>query len=204
MMIFWNAKLAFLAVPKTGTTAIESALAPHASISFRRQPNLKHMTHQRFNRFIRPYLKKEGKEDVEMVAVMREPISWLGSWYRYRQRPALENTSNSTRNVSFDEFVQAYVGGSDRPDFAKIGSQARMLSVSRSQVGMDHLFKYENLPAFTRFLSERLEREIAFPTMNVSPKLEIELSPETEDRLRRKYALDFETYNAIGDPAPEV
>jgi len=199
MMIFWNAKLAYLAVPKTGTTAIEKALAPHASIVFQRQPNLTHMTHQRFNRFIRPYLRKEGNEDVEMVALMREPVSWLGSWYRYRQRPALKNTPKSTLNISFDEFVQAYLGGADRPEFAQIGSQARMLSVSRDEVGMNHLFRYENLPAFTRFLSDRLESKITFPLANVSPKAELSLSSKTERRLRRKYALDFETYDAIGE-----
>jgi hypothetical protein len=44
MMILWRERLAFLAVPKTGTTAIESILAPFAAITYSRPPMVKHMT----------------------------------------------------------------------------------------------------------------------------------------------------------------
>ena len=46
MMILWRERLAFLAVPKTGTTAIESILAPFAAITYSRPPMVKHMTLQ--------------------------------------------------------------------------------------------------------------------------------------------------------------
>ena len=44
MMILWRERLAFLAVPKTGTTAIDSILAPFAAITYSRPPMVKHMT----------------------------------------------------------------------------------------------------------------------------------------------------------------
>ena len=42
MLVFWNKKLVFLSVPKTGTTAIEAALAPFADIVVSNPPELKH------------------------------------------------------------------------------------------------------------------------------------------------------------------
>ena len=42
MLIFSKARLVVLSVPKTGTTAIEQALAGHASIAVLDPPELKH------------------------------------------------------------------------------------------------------------------------------------------------------------------
>jgi len=42
MLVFSNEKLVFLSVPKTGTTAYEAALAPHAAIVVSNPPELKH------------------------------------------------------------------------------------------------------------------------------------------------------------------
>ena len=39
--LFWDF-IIFLTVPKTGTTAIEGALAPHAAIVLREPPQIKH------------------------------------------------------------------------------------------------------------------------------------------------------------------
>jgi len=197
MLILWKENLVVFAVPKTGTTAIEAALAPFSSVLFQRPPAAKHMTHQRFNRFIRPWLKKEGKEDIKTVALMREPVSWLGSWYRYRQRPDLEGTPNSTAGLSFDQFVSAYLGGADRPAYARLGSQARQLSKSRDEVGIDHLFRYEDMAGFLSFIEQRVGVVLDLPRVNVSPALSLSLDPAIEARLRRKHALDFETYGAI-------
>jgi hypothetical protein len=38
MLIFWKQKLAFLAIPKTGTSAYAQALAPVASLVTSRSP----------------------------------------------------------------------------------------------------------------------------------------------------------------------
>lgn len=97
MLVFWSEKLVFLSVPKTGTTAIEKALAPKAAMVISNPPELKHAPVYRYNRFFRPMFEKAcGEENMETMAVMREPISWLGSWYRYRQRDFLKGKANST------------------------------------------------------------------------------------------------------------
>lgn len=197
MMVLWREKLAFLAVPKTGTTAIEAVLEPHAAIAYRRPPMVKHMTLQRFNRFMRPYLSAAGLGDVQTMAVMREPVDWLGSWYRYRQRQSIKNSRKSTAGLSFDAFVAAYLSDHDRPEFAEVGSQARFLSGGASHPTVDHLFRYDDLAAVQVFLQAKLGADVAFAKVNISPKTELTLSAELLAAYRKKHAADFDLYASL-------
>ena len=102
MLLFWKERLVFLAVPKTGTSAYEAALQTRASIAVLDPPELKHAPIYRYNRFFRPMFERTGGEDMETLAVVRDPLDWLGSWYRYRRRPFLDGKRTSTADVSFD------------------------------------------------------------------------------------------------------
>ncbi|MFT5639144.1 MAG: hypothetical protein ACI861_001970 [Paracoccaceae bacterium] len=197
MMIFWKENLAFLAVPKTGSTAIEAALEPYSSVSFIRPPKFKHMTHKRFNRFMRPWLEIEGVKSIETFAVMREPVSWLGSWYRYRGRDELIGHANSTHSISFDEFIDAYLGEGARPAYATLGSQAQQLSRKQGETGITHLFRYEDMDHIRTFLSNRFSRKLEFSHCNVSPDMPLDISPKNQRRLEEKHAFDFATYDDI-------
>jgi len=197
MLIFSPAKLVILSVPKTGTTALESALGPQAAIWVQNPPELKHAPVYRYNRFFRPMLEKFVAPDIEVVALMREPVSWLGSWWRYRQRPGMEGTRNATTGIDFDAFVDAYCKG-QQPDFAAVGSQAKFLEAQPNGTKVDRLFRYEDQGRFLDFLQERLKLEISLPRENVSPAIPMELSPATEAKYRRKYAAEFELWESIG------
>ncbi len=196
MLVFWKERLAFLAVPKTGTSAFEEALSPRADMAIRNPPELKHAPVYRYNRFFRPMFEKMGADNMETLAVMREPISWLGSWYRYRQRPFMDGKANSTRDISFDEFVDAYCRG-EKPDFANVGSQAKFLEPRPNGTRVTHLFRYDDQPRLLAFLTKRLDVELELPRVNVSPKRTLELSAKTEAKYRRKCAIEFDLYNSI-------
>ena len=196
MLMFHKAKLVFLAVPKTGTTAYAQALEPLATMVVRDPPELKHAPVYRYNRFFRPMFEKFVGEDLTVVAVMREPIDWLGSWYRYRKRPFLDGQPTSTRDIDFDTFVDAYAKG-DTPPFANVGGQARFLRPHQNGTKVTHVFRYEDQAGLTAFLEERLETQIVTQTINASPKENLDLSEATEAKLRRKFATDFEVYNSI-------
>ena len=58
MLLFWREKFVLLSVPKTGTTAIEAALAHKASMIVSDPPELKHAPVYRYNRFFRPMFEK--------------------------------------------------------------------------------------------------------------------------------------------------
>lgn len=198
MMVFHKEKLVYLAVPKTGTSSIERALGSRASALFRDPPGTKHTTARGFERKFRKFLGRSGGHDFETCAVIREPISWLGSWFRYRQRPTLDGHKNSTAKLSFDDFVAAYLEV-DQPDFAKVGAQGRFVTNDDGVILVNHLFQYERMTEFHTFLETRLGAQFVTRQINVSPKGEIELSIEMERDLRRERALDFEIHSALND-----
>lgn len=190
MMMFWKEKIVFLAVPKTGTTAYQTALAPFADMVVNNPPELKHAPLYRYNRFFRPMFQKVSGAEMETLAVVREPISWLGSWYRYRQRSFMKGHQNATHDISFDDFVEAYLKGKP-PGFANVGSQAKFLEPRPNGTAVTYLFRYENQSGLNLFLRERLGVDFHLKQENVSPKCEFQLSPSIERRLRRKKAEEF-------------
>lgn len=194
MLVFWKQKLVFLSVPKTGTTAYEAVLAPMASMAILEPPELKHAPVYRYNRFFRPMFEKACKtDDMETLAVVREPISWLGSWYRFRRRPFMRGRPNATFDISFDEFVEGYMQ-EPRPSCANVGSQAKFLEPRPNGTRVTHLFRYEDQPALISFLQERLDTTFDLPRLNVSPDIELTLSHDVEKRLRRKCAAEFDLW----------
>jgi hypothetical protein len=197
LLVFSPQNVVLLSVPKTGSTAYEEALARHAAMVIGAPPELKHAPLFRYNRFFRPMIERFIGTAPDVVAVMREPVDWLGSWYRYRRRDALAGHPNSTADLSFDAFVAAYCRG-DPPPFARVGSQAKFLEPQRNGTRVTHLFRYEDQVGLRRFLETRLGVPIAPPVCNRSPQAKLELSTRTEARLRRKHAEDFSLYAAIG------
>ena len=191
MLVFWEERLAFLATPKTGSTAIAAGLESLAAVSIQRPPLLKHTTVHRYRRFVGPYLEAASKDTFTVVALMREPRDWLGSWFRYRQREETPR-EKSTAGMSFDAFVRAWCED-PRPEVAEVGSQAKFLR-PRQGVGVDRLFRYEEIGTFVQFLEDRLGCEIHLPRLNVSPPGLTELTPETEALLHEVAAEDFALY----------
>ena len=104
MQIFFKQNIAMLAVPKTGTTALESALRSKADIQFKGRR--KHMSAAAFDTYCAPFLKKAYGLTPERVAVMRDPLDHLRSWYKYRTRDALLGNKKSSAGMTFEAFVQ--------------------------------------------------------------------------------------------------
>jgi len=195
MMVFWQERLAFLATPKTASTAIEAALGGLAAVVIQRPRELKHTDAPRFAQHWQPYLSHAAGTRFEVAALMREPRDWLGSWYRDGQREDVA-AEKSTKGLGFDDFVRAYCQPGTRPGFADVGSQAAFLGLGSAE-SVDHLFRYEDLSGFVHFLEDRLGCEIHLPHLNVSPKGNTELSPATEALLRQVCAADFALYERL-------
>lgn len=196
MLVFYKERLVLLSVPKTGSTALQSALRGRADIVVADPPELKHAPLYRYNRFFRPMFEKVCSAEMETVAIMREPVSWLGSWYRYRRRPFMQGKPNATFGFSFDEFVQAYLRG-NRPGFANVGSQTKFLEPRPNGTSVTHMFRYEDPGRIASFLAERLGEMPELKRENVSPGMELVLSAGTEQKYRRKCADEFSLYDSI-------
>lgn len=196
MLVFWKARLVLLAVPKTGTQAWEEALLPHASMAVLDPPELKHAPVYRYNRFFRPMFEKMGGGDLELAAVIREPVSWLGSWYRYRQRGDLAGRPESTRGIGFDDFVTAWCSDGP-PGFANVGRPSKFVEPRPNGTRVTHFFRYENQERLRDFLEDRLGVALNVPRRNVSPSAPLELSAETRDMLHRVRKAEFDLWSGI-------
>lgn len=196
MLVFFKERLAFLAMPKTGTTAYQTALATRADLVITDPPLLKHAPVYRYNRFIRPMFVNVCDAEMELMAVMREPVSWLSSWYRYRRRPFMKDKPNNTFDVSFDDFVLGYMKGK-RPGFAEVGNQLKFLERQPNGTGITHLFRYEDQTRLKGFLEDRLNVKLDLGLENVSPEIDAPLAADVEMRFKRKFAADFELYESI-------
>src|SRR5690606_10058336 len=181
MLIFIKPRIVLLSVPKTGTTALEEALAPKAEIVLRTRPEIKHLNLKQYRARIRPLLAPLGNPEFQTVAVIREPLEWLRSWYRFRARDPLIGHPPSTAPTSFvrspaDHLLEM----ANRPAYARLGRQSDLLTDQQGNIAVDYIFRYEAMPALTEFLSRRLETPIRLPRRNVSPTAVTELEPETE------------------------
>lgn len=195
MLIFSAQSLVFIAVPKTGTTAVEMALRPRADIIFTK--NRKHMTAQRFDRKIAPFLAEAFNLRPERMAVIRDPEEQIRSWYRYRTGERQKGSEKSTFDLSFDAFVRDVISD-DPPAHAGIGSQWNMIT-GKGEVLVHHLFAYETQPVFRAFLDDRFGDEVTLKAKNVSPPADAPLDPATRAALRAARAREFDLYDRVRD-----
>lgn len=194
MLIFSAQSLAYLAVPKTGTTAVEMALRPKADIVFAKRR--KHITAQRFHNKIAPWLADTFDLRPERIAVMRDPEDQIASWYRYRTAADLRGSDKSTAHLSFDAFVRDVIHDSP-PPHADLGSQFNFLTSAEGDVLVHRLFAYEAQPAFRGFLEDRFGEPLHFKSKNVSPPARAELEPATRAKLRARRAAEFALYDRL-------
>jgi hypothetical protein len=171
MLISLKHRYAFFCTPKCASNSIEAMLKPHADIHLLGSPQVRHTNARQYQQFIQPYLAEvAGGQSIERVAIVREPIAWLHSWYRFRARSALRNadSQNSTAHVSFSEFIDAYLS-QPQPPFAEVGTQLEFLLDAEGQLGVDRLYAYDNLPNLAAYFSERVGQPLSLGAINVSP-----------------------------------
>lgn len=197
MLIFWEQRLVFLATPKAGSSAVEAALEPLAAVTMQRPVPLKHMSAKDYRLHLAPYLEAQAGAPFTTVALMREPIGWLRSWYRFRNRDDFEDPDHPMRGRSFEAFAQDYMA-TPRPAHADIGSQAAILCDASGAPLVDQIFRYEDIEAFVHFLEDRLDCAITLPRVNVPPAADVKLSPQTEAALHAAMAEDFRLYGQLG------
>ncbi len=171
MQVSLKHRFVFLCTPKCASNSIEDMLRPYIDIDLQGAPSVRHTNVRQYRQYILPYLSAVAPETpIETFALVREPISWLYSWYRFRARSALraQDHVNSTAHVSFGEFVEAYLAD-PQPEFARVGSQAEFLLDEEGRPGVDHMYAYENVQGLVDALSVRTGRTLTLRSINVSP-----------------------------------
>ncbi|MBF5056602.1 hypothetical protein Y5W_01896 [Alcanivorax sp. 521-1] len=138
---------------------------------------------------------------IEVVCMMREPLEWLHSWYRYRTREELKdpthpNRNNYTGGLEFDEFLKAYMSR-ERPPFADVGSQRQFLELENGSLGVDRIFRVDDMEGLKSYFREKLGEEIEIPNENVSPSMPMELGRFREWRIKRYLSKEYELYHSL-------
>lgn len=196
MLVFANANLVLFAVPKTGSTAYHLALRRKADIVLSGRASIKHLTLRKYDRHFAPYLAQAHGLAPDRVAVIRNPLEYMRSWYRYRQRPDGPDGSKRIMDMNFDDFILATLEKRP-PAFAKIGSQLAFVSDDEGTIRVNHLFAYERPLIFREFLSQRLGFAVKTGQKNVSPPADTAISPGTEAQLRSARAEEFALHDRI-------
>lgn len=206
MIFLFQARLAILSQPKTGTTALDNALGSRASIAVNNPPQLKHLQYHKFMTFVAPWIEAQtglARSDYEVVSVMREPVDWLGSWYRYRSRDALKDAKGKKRNnysgdVSFDAFVQeALKPKGQRKAFAHLGSPCGVALTADGAIGCDRIFPYEDLSGLYELIEARTKKALDLAKLNVSPKGDTTLSEQTRAKLLEAWSFAFDLHSSL-------
>ncbi len=205
-MIFLEAaRLAILSQPKTGSVALEQALFPRSDMIFKRPDRMKHINYKSFELYVSPMLLAVAgmaRTDYEVVAVMREPLSWLGSMFRYNSRETWRNPGQSelryTGDVSFDEFVlNVCKPHPERPEYARIGSPCSVALDANGKIGVDRLFPYEDLSGLHRLVEERTGAAVEKKQLNVSPTRPMEITAETRSLFAAAYRFENELHASL-------
>jgi hypothetical protein len=194
MLIFWESRLVFLATPKAGSTAVEAALEALANVAVQRPAVLKHADLRTYRRHIEPWLHSATGDRFTTVALMREPIDWLRSWYRFRLRDDNEDPDHAMTGIHFAEFAAGYA----RPDgmaAAQIGTQSEFLTDDQDRV--DRIFRYEDMETFTHFLEDQLDCALSLPRVNVPPAVDVSLDQNQEASLRKAMDRDLQLYHSL-------
>ncbi|MDP3338815.1 gamma-glutamyl kinase [Frigidibacter sp.] len=190
MLISYAQSLVLFATPKTGSTALEYALAPSCDVRLTGAPARRHTNMRTYEARMEPKVRALCPEEPDLVALVREPLDWLGSWYRYRARPGMKAPQNSTRGMSFEEFIAGYLSDTP-PQPSRLGSQTDFMARADGSCGVTALFPYERFDEAAAYLRRKLETVAEPDAVNVSPVAELALSPELEARLREERTADF-------------
>lgn len=195
-MTFLQHGFVLLALPKTASTTLETALAPYASLVVSSPPGRKHIPARGFVHEFVPRLAAEGfpRDSYELVTMFREPVEWLESWWRYRARQDAR-PGRSTAEISFETFAASYVSGDDAAPTPR-GRPARFITAEGS-VAVDRVFAVDRPEVWGRWFSERVGHRLDFGRRNTSASRPAELSAGLRAALVEHFAPEYDVWRRL-------
>lgn len=197
MLILGLQRLVVLETPKTGSLALRAMLAPYTlPVS---DDAARHTRHNGYLVHHAAPLAQAFGGAMETVAVVRDPLERMQSWYRYRMRPRVADLPVSTKGMTFEDFILAYL---DRtiPAIAGLGRQDRFVGWTGQEAQVDHLFDYRRLDLLTAFFSARTGDDLELPLRNMSPlraDTDYSLSTAALARYHAENTAEFAMYAAV-------
>ena len=105
MLLSLSHKFVFVANLKSASTAIEAALGPKAEIKVSATKFGKHDGLSAISNKFAWIKRYVPYEEFFVFGVIRDPVDYLLSLYNSHQKPAFDGKQQSTKDMSFDEFL---------------------------------------------------------------------------------------------------
>ena len=199
MLISTEKKFIFVANSKTASTSIELALKPHALALPQETPAKKH-------RFLETILADHprivaslpgGAAAFFKFGVMRDPIDWITSWFRYRQGNKVD--APLPPELSFEDFWAL----DDWTKWLKPGRkrlQKDFFHAADGRLLADYVVPYAEIDRHFPLICDRLGIAAKLDRVNVSRIASgVTLSPALEAELRDFYREDYAFLDRIGE-----
>jgi hypothetical protein len=205
MLISVHKRFVFVANTKAASTSIEAVLARHAEISRPGGPQEKHtpLAQVRWDYRFLFTMPDYPFESFFRFGVMREPLDWIESWFRYRKGNKV--ASPLPASMTFAEFWEQGDWNIRRRDGTPY-QQSDMFVDKRGAVLTDLIVPYHRLNEALPIVLQALGIKADVPHLNVSTLKSVDrsLSPELRARLRAHYAADYALFDSLDarlDPA---
>lgn len=181
-MTLYLRNISFVAVPKTGTIAIEKAFSPYA------RGYVQH-THDPVD-----VVKREGGQDC--LGVIRNPHDWIASYYLYLKHSPYFYSAKSVWGIgekSFEQFVGRFCEGQHLwPERLRLQS----MYLFCNGVSTDFIYRYDDLPHAVAHISAACGERPTVGRHNVSHKEDVKLSKKMASLFEAAAAKDFELYES--------
>ena len=198
MLIGVRKRFVFVANSKTASTSIESLLVKHAEIARAGTPARKHI---RLRDVFAEYDFLFGRPEHAparffIFGVMRDPVDWLQSWFRYRKRPKAAHPLPA--DMSFCDFWDAGDWTIRHPD-GRPHLQSDYFTDSAGQVVADYIIPYETLATHLERICAGLGVHGTLPTLNVTPQRDLDstVSARVDREMQAHYAADYALFSRL-------
>lgn len=199
MLISIKHKFIFICNSKTASTSIERALEPYADIRHGGHPGRKHISWIDTRKEFSSVLEQHPPDTFLKFAVMREPIDWILSWYRYRTS---RKGGLLSRRLTFEEFwrreSKSWMAWSRN---GEKNLQKKRFVDANGELALDRLLVFENLAEEFAALVRTLDlgANVDLSKVNVSrrPQSDVSLSDDLVAELTQFYEEDYALYHSL-------
>lgn len=199
MLISVAKRFVFVANSKTASTSVESSLVTEAEIQRGGSPQRKHI-------FLRAALReydflfgrpKYAPETFFKFGIMRDPVDWIQSWYRYRKGNKVARQIDS--DMPFEEFWKQQIAQTEKS--GKTYLQRSYFTRMNGTLLADYIIPYDDLVSHYATIAQGLGAEETLPHRNTSriKTLDTPLSDALIDEIRDYYAEDYTLYNQLAE-----
>lgn len=199
MLIGVEKRFVFIANSKTASTSIEKALIAEAEIHRGGPDRRKHILLRETLKEYRFLFgrKKFAPDTFFKFGVMRDPVDWIQSWYRYRLKNKVHHPL--PEGTTFEEFWQDNVRRAEKKK-RKILQRA-YFTRRNGELLADYIIPYHELAEHFNMIAPELGVAKTLPHANASKVKNLENAPSDAlvEEIRDYYLKDYELFDRLAE-----